>query len=145
MNLAVPMLNKLKLFAIFGSIVPLFLISCWPNIDQGPTASALPINSIKTFVPGTPTQAPDVNDDLPLSPEDKIVQSLREAGGQYTSSPKSCGAILAAEPWCIVVLFAEKTSQPEWEELLPATDFYLVREVIYGGEIPYKRNRLIIE
>ena len=145
MNLATPTLKKLKLLAICGSIVPLLLVSCGQNIDPVPTISALPTSSPHTLVPSTPTQVSDVDDNTPRSPEEKIVQSLLEAGGQYTSSSKSCGAILAAEPWCIVVLYAEKTSQPEWEELFPATDFYLVREVINGGELPYKRNRLIIE
>ncbi|NIS80226.1 MAG: hypothetical protein GTO14_08460, partial [Anaerolineales bacterium] len=76
---------------------------------------------------------------------ERIAQEFIDSGGQFTGSINSCSEILKVEPWCGVIKSAVEISRPEWEELFPTTDFYIVRRMLYGGELPYQRNLLVVE
>ena len=81
-----------------------------------------------------------------LTREEELVIEMQHNSSQSASSPDQCGKILRTEPWCSVVKSAVRITRPEWEELFPHTEFYVVKRDVYGGEFgQQQRNLLIVE
>ncbi|TET50642.1 MAG: hypothetical protein E3J64_07985, partial [Anaerolineales bacterium] len=69
---------------------------------------------------GTPTPT--------LTEAQRLARELIPEGGQVVYSEDECDAVFeAGEDWCVVVRSATPITRPEWEELLPETEFYLVK------------------
>jgi hypothetical protein len=64
---------------------------------------------------------------------------------QSASSSDECGEILQTHPWCNVVRSAERITRPEWDDLFPRTEFYLVKYDLYGSGSVQRRNALVVE
>ncbi len=62
-----------------------------------------------------------------------------------TTSVEDCDRIFDGYPWCGVVSSALQVTQPEWEDLFPRAEFYVVRRMLFGGEFPEQRNLLVIK
>lgn len=87
--------------------------------------------------PSTPTPT--------LTREEELVIERQHHSSQSASTPEECTEILKTEPWCSVVKDAVRITRPEWEELFPQAEFFLVKYDLYGGEFVQQRNLLIVE
>ncbi len=97
-----------------------------------------------TAEPATPTPTPAPTPTL--TREEELVIERQHYSPQSASSADECSDILKTEPWCNVVKDAVRITRPEWEELFPQTEFFLVKYDVYGGEFgPQQRNFLIVE
>jgi len=93
--------------------------------------------------PGTTVYTPEPTPTL--TREEEIGKELAESGGQFTASAGNCGKILETEDWCSVVEDVVRITRPEWGELSPETEFFVVKRVVHGGEYPQQHNMLVIE
>jgi hypothetical protein len=145
MRLLEPYFNKIGKPCIFAIVFALLGAGCLRSSGNHPSdvpqGQGTPTSDIQTI----PNKALRSNDVQRQSDTERIAQEFIDTGGQFTSSPASCNEILKVEPWCGVITSAVQVSSPEWEELFPTTDFYIVRRVLYGGEIPFQRNLLVVE
>jgi hypothetical protein len=85
-----------------------------------------------------------------LTEEQLLARQLIEPGGQVVYSDEECDEVFeAGEPWCVVIRSATPITRPEWEELLPETEFYLVKTGSYANAYPPEpggsQNWLIVE
>jgi len=101
-------------------------------------STAEPSVPIATFTP-EPTPA--------LTEAQLLARELIQPGGQVVYSKGGCDAVLETEPWCVVIDSATRITRPEWEELFPQTDFFLVKaqywpQLGHGGQ---QGNWLIVE
>jgi hypothetical protein len=78
--------------------------------------------------------------------EEKLLIEMQRRSSQSASSVDECAEILKAEDGCNVMESVERITRPEWEELFPQTEFFLVKYDRYGGEFgQQQRGILIIE
>lgn len=61
-----------------------------------------------------------------------------------TTSVEDCNQIFEGYPWCGVVSSALQVTQPEWEELFPQAQFFVVKRRLYSEDFPEQRNLLAI-
>ena len=74
------------------------------------------------------------------------MQAVKQINPQSEAdSPEECIEILETQPWCTITKSAKRIEYPEWTELLPFTEFYLVAYDLIGGEGKQSRNVLVIE
>jgi len=82
----------------------------------------------------------------PLTEEEKAIRAVKQINPKSeANSPEQCSAILQTEPWCSIVKSAKRIEQPEWTQLLPTTEFYLVAYDLIGLEAQQSHNLLFIE
>lgn len=82
----------------------------------------------------------------PLTKEEKAMQAVKQINHpSEADSPEECTKILETHPWCTITKSAKRIEYPEWTELLPSTEFYLVAYDLIGGESKQSRNVLVIE
>ncbi len=96
---------------------------------------------------GTPTATPGPTPTPTLTAEELLARELIEPRGQVTFLADECSEILETEPWCVVVDSATRITRPEWEDLFPQADFFLVK-VQYKpqfGHDAHWGNWLIVE
>ncbi len=81
-----------------------------------------------------------------LTKEEEIVIEMQHINPHNVSSPDECGEISEAGFECSVPQSAERITRPEWEELFPQTEFFLVKYDSYIGDHgPLQRNWLVVE
>jgi len=98
-----------------------------------------------TVMPRTSSPA---NTPLPTptpTKEEKLLVEMQHSDIQSATSPDECAKILETQPWCNVTKSVVRIVRPEWEQLLPRTEFYLGKYDLYGGEVTQQRIALIIE
>lgn len=76
--------------------------------------------------------------------EEKAMKVVKQGNPQSADSPEQCAAILEVQPWCSIVKSAKRIERPEWTELFPSTEFYLVAYDLLGGETQQTHNVLVI-
>jgi hypothetical protein len=81
----------------------------------------------------------------PLTKEEKAIQAVEQGDPQSADSPEECMEILETQPWCSIVKSAKHIERPEWTELFPSTEFYLVAYDLLGGEFQQSHNVLVVE
>jgi hypothetical protein len=82
----------------------------------------------------------------PLTKEEKAMQAVKQINPQSEAdSIEECTQILETQPWCTITKSAKRIEYPEWIELLPSTEFYLVAYDLIGSEGKQSRNVLVIE
>ncbi|MCP4539112.1 MAG: hypothetical protein GY832_18405 [Chloroflexi bacterium] len=84
-----------------------------------------------------------------LRPGEALARELIQPRGQVTFSMDECGKTLETELSCSVIKSAAPITRTEWEELLPQTEFFLVKSYLVPGGEPGDgggpRDWLIIE
>jgi hypothetical protein len=80
-----------------------------------------------------------------LTAEVLLARELIQQSGQVVYSAGECDRILKGEPWCSVIKSATGITRPEWKELFPRTNFFLVKTTLYGSESSRQSNWLIVE
>ena len=107
------------------------------------TTEATPPNGA-TVEPGVPAATPEPTPTL--TKEEELVVEMQHHSSQSAPSVNECAEILKTEPWCSVPESAERITRPEWEEMFPQTEFFLVKGYLYGKESGGgPRNLLIVE
>lgn len=104
------------------------------NTTSTPNSSAEYVAPNITLVP-TPT----------LTEGQQLARKLIKPGGQVTFSTDDCGEVYKTQGWCSVVKSAVRVTRPEWEELFPQAEFFVVKRDVYGGELVRQHNMLIVE
>jgi hypothetical protein len=77
--------------------------------------------------------------------ENQIIRELEWSSRSFTTKYDKCDDILKTEDWCNVIRGVAKITRPEWDELFPKTEFYVVRRLLVGSELPKQSNLLIVE
>jgi hypothetical protein len=82
----------------------------------------------------------------PLTNEEKAIQVVKQINPQSEAdSSEECMEILGKQPWCTITKSAKRIERPEWTELFPSTEFYLVAYDLIGSESRQSHNVLFIE
>jgi hypothetical protein len=100
--------------------------------------------------PGNGTPGPAASPTPELTEEQALARELIEDEGRVAYSRDECDSVyLRGSRTCIVLQYATEVSLPAWEELLPETDFYLVRArshfLSLGGVDSERFNYLIVD
>jgi hypothetical protein len=124
--------------AVLAAVGVLLVVVVFVVLDrcQGPAGNGTP----------GPTGSPTPE----LTEEQALARELIEPGGQVVYSDEECDQVFeAGEPWCVVIRSATPITRTEWEELLPQTEFYLVKTGSYANAYPREpggsQNWLIVE
>ena len=80
-----------------------------------------------------------------LTAEVLLAHELIRQGGQVVYSADECDKILQSGSSCSVIKSATRITRPEWKELFPRTNFFLVKTTLYGSESSRQSNWLIVE
>ncbi len=82
----------------------------------------------------------------PVTDEQRVMEYIKGLNPQsQASSPDQCPTILQTQPWCSLIGSAKRIMRPEWEELFPQTQFFLVSYTLIAQETQQSRHVLVIE
>ncbi|MCP4544265.1 MAG: hypothetical protein GY832_44700 [Chloroflexi bacterium] len=97
-----------------------------------------------TIEPGAPVATPEPTP--ALRAEELLARELIQPRGQVTFSDDECSRILETESSCSVIKSAAPIIRPEWEELFPQTNFFLVKTNLHSyDEFAGQPKWLIVE
>ncbi|MBP7686568.1 MAG: hypothetical protein KA765_01610 [Thermoflexales bacterium] len=135
---------KLSLIAVIGvaSIVLVLMLVQSPSQNVPPASNTPPQpgTSNGTSVPSSPETEPTMT-----AEEQQAVEEVKRNNPQSASSPDQCPTILQTQPWCSLIGSAKRITRPEWEELFPQTQFFLVPYTLIAQESRQLRHVLVIE
>ncbi len=135
MNTRIRLILIVALLGIVTTVLVVALVQC----TQSPDGTTVEHDISMATPEPTPT----------LTAGELLARELIQPRGQVTYSTDECSKILETEPWCTVIKSAAPITRPEWEELLPQTEFFLVKTYLVSGGEPEEgggpRNWLIIE
>jgi hypothetical protein len=78
--------------------------------------------------------------------EQRVMEYVKSLGPKSeVSSPDQCSRVLQTQPWCTITKSAKRITRPEWDELLPQTQFFLVEYALIGQEGGQMRHVLVTE
>ncbi len=107
-----------------------------PVVAAGATAQPTPIAAAATPVPA-PTMTQE---------ERKVMEYVKGLNPEsQASSRDQCPTILQTQPWCSIVRSAKRITRPEWEELFPQTQFFVVEYALIGRETGQLGHVLVAE
>ncbi len=101
-------------------------------------------------VANTPTQSAPAVTAIPAAAptmtaeEQKAVEDVKRNNPQSASSPDQCPTILQTQPWCSLIGSAKRITRPEWEELFPQAQFFLVPYTLIAQESQQSRHVLVV-
>jgi hypothetical protein len=100
--------------------------------------------------PGNGAPGPAASPTPELTEAQALARELIEDEGRVAYSRDECDSVyLRGSQTCIVLHYATEVSLPPWEELLPATEFFLVRARVYFAGLPdvesERHNYLIVD
>lgn len=129
-----------------GSDAPDAAAQIWPDATGSTHAAAQSTGGATTIdapaglvtsIPGEPTES-SITVTITHKEKEVLAEAQRDNPQSVTSSDQ-CDEVLKTEPWCSIYQSVKQMAHPEWEQLLPKTEFYLVQYDRYGGKF-HKNN-----
>ncbi len=148
MSQRTPLLIVIAAAILAAGALAVALVRCSARPAATKTPGALAVTTAPTDgateEPATPTATSGPTPTF--TKEEELVATSQHDSSQSASSPDECAEILKTELWCSVPKSAVRVTRPEWEELFPQTEFFVLKRDVYGGPHgPQQRNLLLIE
>jgi hypothetical protein len=127
----------LPVFCVIGLVATLTKCSGYALPQTTTSATIIATHTeVATGKPAEPTPIPTVT----LTRQEEIVEEFVQSGDVRSINKCSSDVMVA----CYVLQGVAQIMRPEWTELLPETEFYLVKRMLFA-DVPRQLNVLIIE